>query len=259
MKFAAFAITSLLCLASIVHGEIKSRAIEYKAGDTILEGYLAYDDALVGKRPGVLIVHEWWGHDEYVRQRARQIAELGYVAFAVDMFGKGVKTDSPEEAAKLAGPVGGNPELTVERFTAALDVLKQQEQVDERKIGAMGYCFGGSIVLQAARAGLPLAGVVSFHGALGTTTPAREDTLVAKIQVHNGADDAFVSADELATFQKEMQAAKADWLLVQHGNAVHSFTNPKADERKMNSVAYNEAADTRSWEMMKAFWAEVFR
>jgi len=248
------AIPILLLLAAAARAELKTEELEYKDGDAVLRGYLAYDDALEGKRPGVLIVHEWWGHDDYVRRRAEQVAKLGYVAFALDMYGKGVVAKTPQEA----GPLAGKFRRDRKRSAAGLAALAAHPRVDARRIAAMGYCFGGAVALELARSGADVKAVVSFHGSLATDRPADAATLKAKVLVCNGADDTFVSAEEIAAFEKEMREAKADYQIVHYGGAVHSFTNPDADKRGMKGVAYNAAADRRSWELMRAFFLEVF-
>lgn len=238
--------------------DIKTETVEYKLGDITFKGYLAYDPAIEGKRPAVLVYPEWWGLNDYSKNRAIQLAKLGYVAFAADMYGDGKTTDSAEEAARLATEARRDIDVFRARAMAALDTVRGMANVDGERIGAVGYCFGGACVLELARAGAPLVGVVSFHGSLGSPKPAKAGEVKAAVLVCNGADDEFVQPAEIAAFQAEMRTAGVDWRLIQYGGAVHSFTNPEADARKMRSVGYNAAADRRSWTDMKAFFTELF-
>jgi dienelactone hydrolase len=245
--------------AFCVRAEVKFQTIEYKAGDTTCEGVLAYDDAVSTKRPGVLIAHQWKGLTDYEKKRAEMLVKLGYVAFCADVYGKGVRADNPKDAAALAGKYKADRPLLRQRINAALTILKSNSRVNTSQIGAIGYCFGGTTVLELARSGAKLNGIVSFHGGLGTSTP--EDA--KKIQTHvlalHGADDPFVPPAEVEAFQKEMREAKVDWQLVAYGNAVHSFTDWNAGNDNSKGSAYNEAADKRSWEAMKDFFAEVLK
>ncbi|GFE56475.1 dienelactone hydrolase family protein [Geobacter sp. AOG1] len=249
----------ILLFACNVEAKVLTKTIEYRHGDALLQGYLAWDDAVKGKRPGVLVVHEWWGHNAYVRHRAEQLAQLGYVAFALDMYGKGILAKTPEEAGKLAGQFKNDRPLGRARARAGLDVLLQQELTDPARVAAVGYCFGGTTVLEMARGGAPLAGVVSFHGGLDTPLPAQPGAIKAKVLVLHGADDPFVPAEQITVFENEMRQAGADWQLVKYGGAVHSFTNPESDSYNLKGAAYNKKADMRSWEAMRAFFGEIFR
>jgi dienelactone hydrolase len=250
---------ALFLSTTIARAAIKTQTVEYKAGDTTLKGFLAYDDATTDKRPAVIIVHEWWGLNDYVKRRAQDVARLGYVAFAADMFGDGTTTSDPKEAGKLAGSVKSDPKVELARAQAALDVVKKRPEVDTNKIAAMGYCFGGSVALDMARAGWPLVGVVSFHGALKTQMPAEAGKVKASILACHGADDPMVPQADVLAFQDEMRKAKADWAFVSYASAVHAFTNPDADKFGIPGVSYNEKADKRSWQAMKDFFAEVFK
>jgi len=250
---------ALLCCAASVEAAVRTRVIEYKQGNTLLEGYLAWDDAKAGKRPGVLVVHEWTGLGPYVEKRAEMLAKLGYVAFAADIYGKGVRPSTPAEAATTAAIYKDDRALMRARARAGLDVLKGQKFVDQKRLAAIGYCFGGTTVLELARDGADLKGVVSFHGGLATPRPEDAKNIKAKILAMQGADDPFVKADEVAAFQQELRAAKVDWQFITYANAVHSFTNPDAGNDNSKGAAYNEKADKRSWEAMKQFFAEIFK
>jgi dienelactone hydrolase len=231
--------------------------IEYRHGDTLLEGYLAYEDTQEGLRPGVLVAHEWWGVNDYAKKRAEQLAGLGYIAFALDMYGKGVRTKDPREAGSLAGRFKADRSLMRARARAGLDVLSNHPLVDRERIGAIGYCFGGATVLELARSGADLAGVVSFHGNLGTPDPGDAGKIRGKVLVLHGADDPLAPPQEIAAFQDEMRNAHVDWQMVFYGGAVHSFTNPRSGNDPSQGVAYNEKADRRSWEAMKVFFSEL--
>jgi len=246
-----------VCLLAIsAQAAVKTETVEYKAGDTTLKGYLAYDDSVEGKRPGVLVVHEWTGLGEHPKTSARRLAKLGYIALAVDMYGGGKVTSDTAEAVRLSSEIKNNPDLLKERFTAAMDELKSQPLSDPDRIAAIGYCFGGTVVLEMARMGADLAAVVSFHGGLASKVPENERGKIrAMVLACHGADDPHVPPDEVRAFQDEMRKADADWVFITYGNAVHSFTNPKADSE---GARYNEKAARRSWEAMKDFLREAF-
>ena len=246
-------------VVATARAELRTETVAYRDGDVTLKGFLAYDDSASGPRPGVLVVHEWWGLNDYAKQRAQQLATLGYVALAVDMYGDGFQTTSIEEAARRSGQFKDDRLAGRRRIRAALDVLRDRPQVNPRQIAAIGYCFGGTTVLELARSGADVAGVVSFHGSLGTSLPARAGEIKARVLVCHGADDTFVTADELAQFQQEMRAAGVDWQMIFYGGAVHSFTNPQAGRAGIPGVAYDERADRRSWADMQQFFAEIFR
>lgn len=246
-------------LAGTAQAAVRTEKIEYRQGDVALEGYLAYDDSVAGKRPGVVVVHEWWGLNDYAKRRAEQLARLGYVAFAVNMYGKGRVTTDPKEAGALATPFRKDRGLMRARAAAGLEVLKKRPQIDPDRIAAIGYCFGGTVVLEMARSGAPLAGVVSFHGGLATPDPADAKNIKGKVLVLHGADDTFESPAEIAAFQEEMRQAHVDWEMNYYGGAVHAFTNPDAGKAGIKGVAYNEAADRRSWQAMRDFFDEIFR
>jgi dienelactone hydrolase len=251
----AFAVAATLSAGA----EIKTETVEYKVGDVTMEGYLAYDAALQGKLPAVIIVHEWWGINDFTRKRAQQVAGLGYVAFAADMYGKGVRPTTPDEAGALAGGLrGGDRRLLRERIRAALDTLLKNEHVDPKRVAVMGYCFGGTVSLELARSGADIVGAASFHGGLGAVNPADAKNIRAKVIAFHGADDPNVPPAEVAAFEDEMRKAGVDWQFVAFGDAVHSFTNPDSGNDKTRGAAYNEKADKRSWEYLKVFLKEVF-
>ncbi len=257
----SFGILLSLFVTVIASAGIKTEEVSYKSDDVTMKGFLAYDDAIKEKRPGILIVHEWWGHNEYVRNRARMLAELGYTAFALDMYGDGKNTTHPKDAQKFSGEVNENMDKAKKRFLAAMDVLKAQKTVDPDRIAAIGYCFGGSVVLEMARQGLDLDAVASFHGGLKLQTPAESGKIKAKILVCHGADDSFIPAEEIATFQKEMKDAGADVTFISYPGAKHGFTNPGADELAKTAgipIAYNAEADKKSWQEMQNFFKKVF-
>ncbi len=238
--------------------QIHTEYITYNDGDVVLEGYIAYDKSFTGKRPGVLVVHEWMGINDYTIQRSKQLAEMGYFAFAADIYGKGIRPTTPEEAGKQASVYKNDRQLMRKRINLALDEIRKQSIVDAEKVSAIGYCFGGTVVLELARSGADIKGVVSFHGGLDTPNLSDANNIKAKVLVLHGADDPYVPEEQLKTFEKEMRDAKVDWQLVSYGNAVHSFTNPGAGNDNSKGAAYNEKADKRSWEAMKNFFIEIF-
>jgi dienelactone hydrolase len=235
-----------------------TRTVEYRQDGTVLKGYLAYDDAVKGKRPGVLVVHEWWGLNDFAKKKAEQLAGLGYVALAADMYGQGAVTADPREAAKWAGELRGNKPLLRERARAALKVLAADQLAAPGRLAAIGFCFGGTTVLELAYSGADLAGVVSFHGGLPPLKPEEARNLKARILVLHGADDPHVPAADIAAFQESLRQAGADWQMVFFGGAVHSFTNPAAGDRKAGGVAYDARAARRSWRCMQEFFEEIF-
>ena len=234
-----------------VFAQMRGETIEYKQGDTILEGYLAYDDSFKGLRPGVLIVHDWVGAGPYVRARVQQLASLGYVAFAADIYGKGIRPADAKEAAKVSGLYKNDRTLLRLRAHAALDILSSHSRVDPQKLGAMGYCFGGMTVLELARSGANVAGVVSFHGNLDTPDVNDAKKIKGKVFVLHGAEDPVVPPAQVAAFQNEMRSAGIDWQMNYYSGAQHNFTNP-------DSKVYQRSADRRSFEAMKIFFNEIF-
>ncbi len=243
----------LLGFSGLAMSEVVGKPVEYQAGDSVLKGYLAYDDALAGKRPGVLVVHEWWGHNEYARKRAEMLAAQGYTALAVDMYGDGKQASHPEDAGRFAGEVKKNMGEATLRFLAADNFLQAQDTVDPAKISAIGYCFGGGIVLEMARRGVDLDLVASFHGSLGTESPAKSGAVKARVLVYNGADDPFVKLEQVEKFKAEMESAGVDYSFIDYPGAKHSFTNPGADQfgKQFNlPLAYNKEADEKSWDSL---------
>jgi dienelactone hydrolase len=239
--------------------KLHSETVDYKQGDTALQGYLVYDDAISGKRPGVLVVHEWWGLNDYPKHRADMLAQLGYVAFACDIYGGGKHTTSMDSARSWATAMYQNQDLLRQRVMAGLDELKKSPMCDPTKIAAIGYCFGGHTALELARAGAPILGVVSFHGTLATNNPDDAKNIKGKILVCTGADDPNVKPEAVTAFEDEMRKAGVDYQVVAYGGAVHAFTNPAAGNDNSKGMAYNEKADQRSWQAMKDFFTEVFK
>ncbi len=246
----------LLC-STTAFAAIQTKTVEYKEGETVLEGYLAYDDALTGKLPGVLVVHEWKGLNEYAKSRAVQLAQLGYVAFAADIYGKGVRPQTIEEAGATAGIYKGDRELLRRRALAGLKELQAQPNVDTGSLAAIGYCFGGTTVLESARANADVKGIVSFHGGLSAGNATTAQNPKAKILVLHGGDDPFVPPAEVEGFKKEMAGAGADVQFVAYPGTVHGFTNP-ANTGEIKGALYNADADQKSWAAMQEFFKNIF-
>ncbi|MET0122778.1 MAG: dienelactone hydrolase family protein [Candidatus Thiodiazotropha sp. 6PLUC9] len=242
--------TLLYCFSIAVSAAVVGEPVEYRDGDTLMKGFLAYDDAIQGKRPGILVVHEWWGHNEYARNRAKQLAGMGYTALAVDMYGEGKQASHPKDAGKFAGEVKKNMSVATARFKAALASLQGHETVEKEDISAIGYCFGGGIVLEMARRGLDLDLVGSFHGSLPATKPAEKGGVKAEVLVYNGADDPFVKQEHIDAFMAEMAHANVKHTFTNYPGAKHSFTNPDADKFGKQfelPLAYQKEADEKSW------------
>jgi dienelactone hydrolase len=257
-------IGTLLFIVSLASTQaaIVAKNIDYQVEGTIMKGFIAYDDGIKGQRPGVLVVHEWWGLNDYARTRARMLAKLGYTAFALDMYGEGKQAKHPDDANKFSSEVMKNQPLAKARFQAALDLLRKDKTVDPQRIAAVGYCFGGAVILEMARSGMNLAGVASFHGMLATANPAQAGAVKAKLLLMTGAADPFVPADQIAQFKKEMDAAKVDYRLIEYPGAKHGFTNPDADKygKEFNlPLAYNKDADQASWNEMQEFFQQIFK
>jgi dienelactone hydrolase len=267
MKKILFTLTAMALLlvfagAGLAEPRIEGKTVEYSAQGVVMKGYLAYAENIKGRKPGVLVVPEWWGLNDYARKRARMLAELGYTALAVDMSGDGKQATEPDEAGKLSSGLMKNFDVAHARFMAALDFLKQQPTVDPTRIGAIGYCFGGGVVLNLARQGVDLKGVASFHGGLAAVKPAQPGMVKAKILVLNGADDKFVPPEQIEVFKQEMKSAGADLQFISYPGAVHSFTNPEATAlgKKFNlPLAYNADADKKSWVELREFLNRIFK
>jgi dienelactone hydrolase len=240
---------------------IQTASLSYTLGNEKFLSYVAYNDQTSKKRPVVLVVHEWWGMNDYVKRRTRQLAELGYLAIAVDLYGEGKIANNVEEAVGFSTPFYKDPTLAKSHFDAALDKIKLNKLADTNNIAAIGYCFGGSMVLNFAKMGEYLKGVVSFHGGLAGVPPTK-DLLKSEILVCHGADDKFVSADEVANFKKELDGVNAFYIFKEYPNATHAFSNPDATEmgKKFKMpIAYNETADMASWNEMKSFLKRIFK
>ena len=253
-----FLSAALVLGAFSLHAAIQSKTIEYKQGDATLEGVLVWDDAVTGARPGVLVVHQWLGLTDYEKHRAEMLAQLGYVAFCADIYGKGVRPKDTKAAGVEATKYKTNRALLRDRVNAGLEQLKKSELVDASRVAAVGYCFGGTTVIELARSGADIKGIVSFHGGLDSPTPADGKNIKCKVLVCHGADDPFEKASDLAAFEDEMRSANVDWTLIKFGGAVHSFTQPMAGNDNSKGAAYNEKADKRSWAAMKMFFAGIF-
>lgn len=258
MKLIANLIAGGCCLLSL-QAEVVEREVDYKHGEVELQGFHAFDDAVEGKRPGVLIIHQWTGLSENEKMRARLLAKLGYNVFAADIYGVGIRPQPPE-SGKYAGKYKGDRELYRARILAGLEVLKSDERTDTDRLAAIGYCFGGTGVLELARAGVSLNGVISYHGGLAAAEgmEAEKGKIPAKVLCFHGAVDPYVPPEEVAAFQEEMEQAEADWHLVAFGGAVHAFTQKGADDDPSKGAAYDAKADQRSWAHTQLFFQEIF-
>lgn len=265
MLYKLTALLAVLLLPALARAAIQTRTVPIlygkDSGGNLLVGEctLAWDDAVKVQRPGVLVFPEWWGLTDYAKARAQQLAQLGYVAMAVDVYGNGQTTEDPKQAAEWATVYKSDRKLFRARCTQALDTFRKLREVDPNNVGAIGYCFGGTAVLELARSGANLKAVVSFHGDLATPTPADAVNIRAKVLVCHGAVDPFVPQKVVADFQTEMENAKVDYVLAEYAHAVHSFTNPAAGRDPAKGMAYNAAADARSWVAMKDFLEEAFK
>ncbi len=253
----ALATLLLFVISLSAHGKMITTEYSYKLDTTTFKGFLAYDDAVTGKRPGVLVVHEWWGLNDFAREQAKKVAALGYIALAVDMYGNGRNTTDPREAASLAGALRGTPAMRA-RMAAGLNALIGIEHVDPSRIAAIGFCFGGTAVLGLAYGGADVRGVVTFHG--GLFSPKKEDLagIKAKFLFLHGAEDPTVSPDTIRHMEEELTKASADWQTVLFSNTVHSFTNPSSGSNKSKGVAYNPLSAQRAWKNMELFLKELF-
>lgn len=258
MKYAVV-FAFVLAIMSSASAEVTTKVVEYKDGDTVLEGFVAWESTAAGKAmPGVLVVHQWTGLTDYEKGRCKQLAELGYVAFALDIYGKGVRPANPQDAGKQAGVYKKDRELYRRRLNLGLAQLRAQQNVAKDRIAAIGYCFGGTGTIELARSGADIKGIVSFHGGLDSPSPSDGKNIKAKLLICHGADDPFVPAADIAAFQAEVNAAKVDWQMINYSGAVHSFTQPMAGNDNSRGAAYNEAADRRSWIAMQVFFNELF-
>lgn len=255
-----FALCAMVFSTSPAKAAMKTQTLTYPAGSVTAKSTLIYDDKFAGSRPGVLVFPEWWGVTAHAKQRGEMLAKLGYVALVADLYGDAKTVDTADEAGKLAGPLKGGDRAEMRtRAAAALEQLRMHPKVDDNKIAAIGFCFGGTTALELARAGEDLAGVVTFHGGLDAGTAAAPSVMKPKILVLHGADDPLVPPDQVKAFEDEMRAVRADWQFTAYSGAVHAFTNKDADRHHILGVAYNAQADARSWQAMKDFLAEIFR
>lgn len=255
VALSAFAITA-------ARAELQTQEIDYQVGDQTFRGYLAYDDAVAGKRPGILVVHEFWGHNAHARTRAEMLAKIGYTAFALDMYGKGKVADHPDTARAFATALKDDPESIRARFDAAKGLLQQQSTVDAQQIAAIGFCMGGTIVLDMVRQGADLDGVVSYHGGLATKTPAEPGKTKAQVMVFTGGADPLIPVEQVQAFVGEMQSAAVEYTLKAYPGVKHAFTNPAADTARetfaMAAVGYDKAADEDSWRLTQLFLKDIF-
>ena len=260
MKTSSLLLSSvfLSLAAQSVPAAIKTELVEYRDGETVLEGFVAYDDAIAAPQPGVLVVHDWTGLQDYAKRRTTMLAELGYIAFAADIYGKGVRPTELQHCAVQAGTYKSDLPLLRRRVTLGFDQLLKRPGLDAQRTAAIGYCFGGTSALELARSGAPVSGVVSFHGGLGTTLPAAAGGVKAKVLVCHGADDPFVKPAEQAAFKEEMAQTKVSYDFIAYPGAVHSFTKAEAGNDNSKGQAYNEAADKKSWQDMRDFFAKIF-
>ena len=261
MKITQYLALTLCLLSGSALGAVKGTEVQYQIDGASYTGYLAYDESMEGSRPGILVVHEWWGHNPYARKRAEMLAELGYTALALDMYGSGKLADHPEDAKKFMSAVMGDFSAVEARFNAALELLKQETSVNPEQTAAIGYCMGGGIVLGMAKMGSELDGVVSFHGSLGPATKIPRGEGDTRMLILNGAADPFVPAEQIAAFESEMQAQNMDYQLHNYPGVKHSFTNPDADtfgEKFQMPLAYDQAADEDSWQRRQVFLQGLF-
>lgn len=250
---------ALALIASTAAAAVETREIVYTQGADTLQGYLAWDGASPKKRPGVLVVHEWWGHNAHARKQAERLAAAGYVALALDMYGKGKVTTHPADAQAFLAEATKDPAVVAARFDAARARLVEDPHVDGEKIGAIGYCFGGAVVLGMARAGADLDAVASFHGALATEHPAAKGKVRARLLVMTGTADPLVPAEQVAAFEAEMKAAGARYRVIRYPGAKHSFTNPDAASYGMPPLEYNAEADRKSWDAMLELFKKALK
>jgi len=259
-KLLAILLLSFFSISA--HAEVQSRVIVYQVGGVEFTGYLAFDDATSAKRPGILVMHEWWGHNAYARKRADMLAAMGYTAFALDMYGTGKLAKHPDDAKAFMQAATSDMTVMKARFQAALDILLKQPSVNQEKTAVIGYCMGGGMALGMARAGADVDGVVVFHGSLGTQVPAKKGQIKAEVMVFTGADDPFVPVEQVQAFKQEMNDAGVTYTLKSYAQTKHSFTNPEADrfaEEFGMPLAYNKVADKDSWQQMQQFFKRLFK
>ena len=251
--------TCVIVSSTAVHAGVQSKKMTYKHGDVDCHGFLAWDDSIDGARPGVLVVHEWWGLNDYARSRAEQLAKLGYIALAADMYGEGKTAAHPQEAGQMAGKVRANVADWRKRATAALDVLKSHPQCDKTRLAVIGYCFGGSTALQLAFSGADIKAAVSFHGSLPTPTDAEVKQIKARILVCHGADDSFIPDASIKAFRDALDKGDAKYDFISYRGAKHSFTVPDADKHNNPGMKYDKAADEGSWKEMQALFRQTLK
>jgi dienelactone hydrolase len=265
MKRSSWILIVLMVLgftAGQVSANVVGKAVEYSHEGTVMKGYLAYNDAVQGKRPGILVVHEWWGQNDYIRKRADMLAHLGYTALALDMYGEGKVADHPDSAGKFSSEVMKNFPVAKARFNAARDFLQKQPMVDAGQIAAVGYCFGGGVVLNMAAQGADLKGVASFHGMLNLISAPKPGTVKARVLVLHGGSDKFITQQQIDDFKAQMKTAGADVTFIVYPDAMHAFTNPDATENGKKfkiPLAYNEKADKESWAELQKFLKKIFQ
>ncbi|VAW59160.1 Dienelactone hydrolase family protein [hydrothermal vent metagenome] len=247
-----------LLIVSVVQAKVITTEVKYSEADQEFTSFISYDDSIKGKRPGILVVHEWWGLSSYEKHRAEMLAKLGYVAIAVDMYGSGKLTDKPDQAKAWMQAVTTDIEWWRERAMMGIEQLEKHKLVDKNKLAAIGYCFGGGTVIQLAYGGADLKGIVSFHGALPIADKENFGKIKAKMLMAHGNADPFIRRESLTKFQDTLDKAKANWNMITYGNARHSFTNPESDSHAMDALKYDKYADEHSWKAMQVFLDEIF-
>jgi dienelactone hydrolase len=258
-----FAVIALLSFVSLANAEVKTEEIEYSHNGTKLTGYLAYDDSKSDKRPGVLVVHEWWGHNDHARNRAKMLAEAGYTALALDMYGDGKLANHPKKASEFMNAAFSNWPNSQARLNKALGILKAHKTVDATRIGSIGFCFGGAVSIKMAKGGADLKGIVAFHSALPTEPAITKNSMKSAVLIINGSEDGFLKPETVAAFSENMFKANVDFTYMNLKGVKHSYTNPQADEfsKKFNIAAleYNKKADEQAWVAMLTFFKRVFK
>ncbi len=248
----------LVGIPPLVEAKVQSKVVPYSYGEESFEGFMAWDNSVKGKRPGILVVHEWWGLNDYARSRAEQLAEMGYMAFAVDMYGKGKVTTHAAKAGEWAKQTTSNMDEWLGRAQEGLKLLQANPMADSARLAAIGYCFGGATVMQLVYGGAPVKGVVSFHGSLPLPSNSQAISHTPKVLIAHGAADPFLTADHIGQFKTALEKAEIDWQMIQYGGAQHSFTNPSADQYGLEGAKYHKQADQRSWAHMQQFFDELF-